>query len=71
MLNYFQRNSKIWVHKNWLREVTPSEGACVGGYAYIPGTHVSPVESTGGGFTEFISGVIRGNFCAGLPPPLG
>ena len=24
-----------------------------------------------GGFTEFISGVIRANFCAGPPPPLG
>ena len=23
------------------------------------------------GFAELISGVIRGNFCAGLPPPLG
>ena len=24
-----------------------------------------------GGFTDFIYGVIRDNFCAGLPPPLG
>jgi len=36
--NLFTQTPEI---KNWLKEVTPSEGACVGGYAYIPGTHVS------------------------------